>query len=267
MFNSTSKYWQLFLITWQNGFVYPVSVFFWRLRQFLATFMALTIWTVIFGSQQQAFGYSQPQMITYIFLTGLLQSIVLATILGNLSEDIYTGKISYQLMKPMNMYVYLGIQELADKLKNIGFIFVETVILFLLFKPQIVFPNLEIFLFFLATAILGAILMFVILLLFGTIGFWSPETWGPRFLFYMFLEFTAGKLFPLNIFPEVVQKIIFLTPFPYLSYAQTQIFLGRYEGIDIFKTFISLFLWILVLGASFLFLWRKGIKEYGALGH
>lgn len=261
------KYWQLFLVTWQNGFVYPISVFFWRLRQFLATFMSLTIWTVIFTGQQQAFGYQPSEMITYIFLTGLLQSIVLATVLGSLSEDIYTGKISYQLIKPVNIYLYLGVQELADKLKNIGFIILESIILFALFKPQVIFPSLEVFLLFLLTAISGAVLMFIILLLFGTIGFWSPDTWGPRFLFYMLLEFTAGKLFPLNIFPNWLQRIIFLTPFPYLSYAQIQIFLGRYAGIDIFKTFLFLGVWIVVLGALFLSIWRKGIREYGALGH
>ncbi len=267
MSKSSQKYWRAFLVTWQNSMVYPVSLLFWRLRQFLSTFMSLTIWTVIFTGQQQAFGYLPSQMITYIFLTGILQSIILATILGSLAEDIYTGKISYQLMKPMNIYCYLATQEVADKLKNLSFIILETIILFFLFKPQVVFPSTGVFLLFVFAAILGAILMFVIMLLFGTIGFWSQETWGPRFLFYMFIDFTAGKLFPLNIFPQTVQQIIFLTPFPYLSYAQTQIFLGRYVGEDILKTFICLVLWIFLLSAAFLFLWRKGIKEYGALGH
>jgi ABC-2 type transport system permease protein len=264
---SASKYWQMFLITWQNGFVYPVSLLFWRLRQFLSTFMSLTIWTVLFVGQKQAFGYQESQMITYIFLTGILQSMIVSTLMGGLSEDIYTGKISYQLIKPMNIFLYLGAQELADKLKNFVFIIGETLLLFLLFKPEIVFPSPVIFFLFFLTAILGTVLMFVIMLLFGTIGFWSPETWGPRFLFYMFLEFTAGKLFPLSIFPEIVQKILFCTPFPYLTYAQSQIFLGRYTGSDISNTFLSVVFWIIFLSAAFLFLWRKGIKEYGALGH
>src|SRR5690348_10170175 len=118
----TAKYWQLFLVTWQNGLVYPISVLFWRIRQFLATTMSLTIWTAIFSTQQSAFHYSQNQMITYIFIVGVLQSLILATILNGLAETIYTGKLSYELMKPVNIYVFLGIQELADKLKNFIFI-------------------------------------------------------------------------------------------------------------------------------------------------
>jgi len=267
MHQQWQKYWQLFLVTWQNGLAYPISVLFWRLRQFLSTFMSLTIWTVVFTGQQQAFGYQQSQMITYIFLTGILQGIIIATILSSLSDDIYSGKISYQLIQPINVLAFLGVQDLSDKIRNIGFTLFESIILFLIFRPVLVLPALPILLIFLLTALLGALLMFLIMLLFGTIGFWSPETWGPRFLFYMFLDFTAGKLFPLSIFPQWLQNVLFYTPFPYLSYAQTQIFLGRFVGEDITKTVFNLFLWVIVLGVLFHFVWNKGLKEYGALGH
>jgi ABC-2 type transport system permease protein len=261
------KYWQVFQITWQNGLAYPISVFFWRLRQFLATFMSLTIWSVLFLGRQTSFGYTQQEMITYIFLVGFLQSIILATILGNLAEDIYQGKISYQLMKPLNIYGFLAAQDLADKLKNFIFVLIETVILFFLFRPVIIFPQLITFLFFLGSALLGAILLFLIMLLFGVIGFWSNDVWGPRFLFYMFIDFTAGRLYPLNILPKLIQNILFFTPFPYFSYVQTQIFLGKFSSYEILRTFLTLGIWILLTSSLFRYLWNKGLREYGALGH
>lgn len=260
------KYWQIFSISWQNGFVYPVSVLFWRLRQFLLTFMSLTIWTVIFTGHQQAFGYTQKDMIAYVFLVGFLQSVILATVLTNLGSDIYTGQISNTLLKPINLFATLAAQDIADKLKNFGFIIVETVILFLIFKPSIVFPPLTTLLIFIFSALLGAVLLFSIMLLFGTLGFWTPDTWAPRFLFYMFIDFTAGKLYPLNIFPPLLQKILFLTPFPYLSYIQTQIFIGKYTLMETAQNIFILIAWIVTILFLFRFFWERGLKEYGALG-
>jgi ABC-2 type transport system permease protein len=261
------KYIQLFHINWQNGLAYPISVFFWRLRQFLSAFMSLTVWTVIFASQQQAFGYTKEEMITYIFLVGFLQSMILATVLNGLAESIYQGKISYELMKPINIYVNFGIQELADKLKNFLFIIFESLLLFVLFKPQIVFPSLTLFLLFLLSVILGAAVLFFIMLLFGVVGFWSADTWGPRFLFYMFIDFTAGKLYPLSILPKSVQNLLYLTPFPYFSYVQTQIFLNKYSLAQTYQTLLVLTAWVVVLAIAFRFFWKKGLKEYGAMGH
>ncbi len=262
-----SKYLQVFSITWQNGFAYPVSVLFWRLRQFLATFMSLTVWSVIFMGQTTSFGYSRPEMITYVFLIGFLQSMILATVLGNLAEDIYQGKISYQMMKPINMFGFLAAQDFADKLKNFGFVIAETIILFFLFRPQITFPAWPVFGFFAVSVILGAILLFVIMLLFGVVGFWSNETWGMRFLFYMFIDFTAGRLYPLSILPKFLQTALFYTPFPYFSYVQSQIFLNKYSAVEITRSLVSLVIWILICTFVFRYFWKKGLREYGALGH
>ena len=261
------KYWQLFLITWQNGLAYPISVLFWRIRQFLSTLMSLTIWLVIFAGKSTNFGYTEQQMITYIFLVGVLQSMILASSLGDLGNMIYEGRLSYQMIQPLNIFSYLGISEVADKLKNFFFVIIETVILFLLFRPVIVFPALPTFGIFLISTILGIILMFLIMLLFGVVGFWSQDTWGPRFLFYMFLDFAAGKLFPLNIFSPLLQKILYLTPFPYLSYTQTQIFLGKLSQGDALQSLGALIFWIIALAIIFKYLWNKGLREYGAMGH
>ncbi|MDQ5951219.1 MAG: viologen exporter family transport system permease protein [Patescibacteria group bacterium] len=113
-----TKYLQILKLSWQNGFVYRVSLFMWRFRQFLSSVMSLTIWSVIFSSQSEVLGYSQDQMITYIFLSAFLQSFILATALNGLSGRVYSGEISGLLLKPVNLYAYLASEDIADKLRN-----------------------------------------------------------------------------------------------------------------------------------------------------
>jgi ABC-2 type transport system permease protein len=260
------KYINLFFVTWQNGLVYRLSVLLWRLRQFLTTLMGLTVWSVIFANQEQVLNYSGSEMITYIFLVGILQSLILASILNGLAQTIYSGNLSYELLKPVNIFAYLGVQDLADKAKNFLFILLETAILFFLFKPSVVVPDVATLGIFSLWIIGGIIINFWISLLFGSLGFWSPETWGPRFLFFMFLDFTAGRLFPLDILPKFIQNIVFVTPFPYFSFVQTQLFLGKLSSMEVLRHSLVMTAWIIGLGLLVKVIWSRGLKDYAAAG-
>jgi len=228
--------------------------------------MSLSVWTVIFTSNKNAFGYSKENMITYIFLIAFLQSIIIASSLHGLAQRVYSGEISNHLLKPLNILSLFAIEEIADKLKNVFFLVFETVALFLIFKPIISFPDTKIFLLFLTWSFGGMILNFFISLLFGSFGFWSPQVWGPKFLFFMILEFTAGKLFPLDILPKLLQKIIYLTPFPYLSFLQIQLFLERLSAQEIFKHSTILVFWIVILGLITRKVWQKGLRSFESVG-
>jgi ABC-2 type transport system permease protein len=162
--------------------------------------------------------------------------------------------------------VYLGIQDLADKLKNFSFIIGESLLLFFIFKPEVVIPSIVIFSSVIGLVLMATLLNFFISLLFGSLGFWSPDTWAPRFLFYMFVEFTAGRLFPLDILPKTIQQIVFLTPFPYLSFIQTQLFLGKIPTPEIGLHFAILSGWLLFFFVIVRMVWSKGLKDYSATG-
>ena len=263
------KYWRLLTLSWQNGLVYRMSVVMWRIRRFLAALMSLTIWSTIYassGTSATPFGYSQSAMISYIFLISVLQNLVMATALNGLASDVYTGQISNHLLKPLSLYGYFAMQEIADKLKNTSAMVFEFAALFLIFKPELVIPTLGILGLFVVWTLGAIVLNFIISLLFGSLGFWSPETWAPRFLFYTLLQFAAGQLFPLDVLPKVFQKIMYATPLPYLSFVQTQLFLGKIDGAAQLRHTAILFGWIFMLGAIARMVWKKGLQDYDAAG-
>ncbi|PIR60500.1 MAG: hypothetical protein COU67_01870 [Candidatus Pacebacteria bacterium CG10_big_fil_rev_8_21_14_0_10_44_54] len=238
----------------------------WRFRQFLSSLMSLTVWSVLFTSQTNVFGYNRAEMISYIFMAAILHGLVLASALYGLAERIYSGDISSLLLKPVSLFSYLAIEEVADKGRNILATLIESGILIALFQPEIVLPSAYTTVVFLLWAAGGVILNFLFSLLFGTLGFWSPDTWGPKFLFFIFLDFSAGKLFPLNILPDWLQSALFLTPFPYLTFMQTQVFLGKVAIDKILIHSSALLLWIVLFYLLNKFLWHWGFKNYAAQG-
>lgn len=260
------KYTQLLKLSWQNGFVYRVSLLMWRFRQFLSSVMALTIWTVIYSSQTNVLGYDKDQMLTYIFLSSFLQSFILATALNSLATRVHTGEISGLLLKPVSLFGYLASEDIADKMRNVAFICVESTILYFIFTPVIPLPTVTHTALFIIAALLGAVLNFIINLLFGSIGFWSPDTWGPKFMFFILVEFTAGKLFPLDVLGPQIKAILYMTPLPFFSFFQTQIFLGRLSMQQILTQMGVLLAWIVGLWLLNRWIWNQGLKDYAAAG-
>lgn len=261
------KYLTLLKLSWQRGLVYRTSMLATQFRQFLSSLMTLTVWTVIFTNQEQAFHYQQSEMITYVFLASILHGVIIASVLDGLAKHIYSGEMSQELLKPINIFAYFATQEMADKLKNLLFLIGEALLLYLIFKPALTLPSGSTLLIFLIWVALGVGLNFILSLLFGFIGFVSPEFWGPRFLFFMLVDFTAGKLFPLDILPIVIQRVIYLTPFPYLSFMQTQLFLGKLTTTQIVTNSLIMIGWLVGLGLLAKKTWQIGIKTYSAAGH
>ncbi len=260
------KYVTLFVLSWQNSFVYRVSFFLWRFRQMLSTLMALTVWSVIFNSSQTVFGYTSGQMLGYILLISLLQSFILASALHGLAGEIYSGSIAQHMLKPQKLFMGFAAIEAADKTKNVLFSALEGILLLMVFKPPLSIPSLSSLLLCFIWCLMGVAIHFYITILFGTLGFWSPQTWGPKFLFFMFLDFTAGKLYPLDILPASLQQFLFLTPFPYLSYVQIQVFLGKSPD-SLWQWWLGISFWLVASWWLASYFWKKGTHSFEAAGN
>jgi len=67
-------------------------------------------------------------------------------------------------------------------------------------------------------------------------------------------------MFPLDMLPDFWQKIILLTPFPYLLYVPLKVYLGQNYSL------IPQLAWVMILAFLAQLIWKKGIKSYEAEG-
>ncbi len=263
---ANNKYWTLFKIIWQNELVFRFGLVAQTLRSFITSFTTLTVWTVIFTPNNNAFGYSNQEMNSYLFLTIVIQTLVASSSLDGVAQEIYSGTISNYLIKPINIFKLMITREISNKLKRIFFLVIEITLLYLIFQPTFFLPNHQYILIFITWLLAGSIVSFLISLLLSSIGFWSPEVWAPRFLLITITEATAGKFFPIDILPSVIQKLIYLTPMPYLSFIQTQLFLNKLNNKEIVIHSFIFLAWIIILLAINHKVWQKGFKSFQATG-
>jgi len=112
------------------------------------------------------------------------------------------------------------------------------------------------------------LIFFFLSFLVSAVTFWYPEHngWPARFVAFVIIEFLSGGLFPLDIFPQAVFKVLSFLPPAYFLFYPLQIYLGRLAKPEIFAVFAMMFVWLAVLYFCARLVWNKGVKIYGAYG-
>lgn len=260
------KYWLVFWLTIKEYFVYRLNFIIWRLRVFLNFLITFFLWFSVFENRFTFGAYSKINLLSYIFLVNIISNFVLGTRTVDIASEIINGSIMDYILKPISFFKYYLTRDLADKLLNLIFVVIEVSIIFFLFKPPLTFhltPNT-----YLSTIIfltIGTLISFYISLCLSFIGFWSNEVWAPRFLFLTSVFFLSGLYFPLDLLPSPLYHLFLLTPFPYLFYLPTQLFLGKISLINS-TVIISSFFWLVFFSLFARWLWIKGNRSYNFFG-
>jgi ABC-2 type transport system permease protein len=261
------KYWQVLRSTWDEMTTYRFNFAMWRVRNVIQLLTVYFLWLTVIPQNGSLFGYSRPQMLTYILLGLLFGSIVLSTRTQEIGENIDSGDVSNFLVKPFNFFRYWFARDIGDKLFNISFAVCELVILYFILKPPIFLQTDPAILAFTGVAVIIAILInFFIGCLLGMIAFWSPEVWAPRFIFFILISFFSGGFFPLDIFPQWAQNIFKFSPLTYLQYFPIKLYLGMLQQEQIVTGLLISGFWVVLLFFATQMVWRRGLKIYSSQG-
>jgi ABC-2 type transport system permease protein len=250
----------------QEFLAYRLNFILWRVRNILNLMLIYFLWTNVFAVEQELFGYTETQIVSYILITNVLGALVFSTKTSEVADQILTGKIIDPLLKPFNYFGYIGGREFADKMLNLCFSIGEISLILLLLRPEIevqlsVMTILSIGVFL----VNGICISFFISLLLSLFAFWSTDVWGPKFIYFVLTSLLAGIMFPLDVLPEPLYSLILFTPFPYLVYipAKIAVFGASSEFIPLIV--MSTF-WIVLLFVVTRFVWHKGMKEFSFFG-
>ncbi len=263
------KYLTVFAVDWQNQFVYRLNFVLWRFRNILRLLMTYFLWRGIFVSNQSIFGYSQPQMLTYVFLVLIVQTLVLSSPSSdNIGGEIANGDLSNYLVKPISYLKYWFTRDLSSKLLNIIFAAGEVSLLWYLLKPELHFPTqMQFILAFLVSCAMAVISYYFINVTARLVSFWIPEmTWGLAFVVTILIEIIAGGIFPIDILPKNIGVLLQFTPFPYLIYYPIAIFLGKISGFTLVRILLQSLAWLVIMYWITKKIWSKGLVVYASEG-
>lgn len=268
--NVLNKYWSVFRISFEQEFAYKLNFIMWRVRNVFQIIITFFLWSTIFSNPgTQVFGYDRTKILTYVFALMIVRAIVLSARAVDVSSDVAEGNLSNYLVKPISYFRYWMTRDIASKALNLSFAAFEFSALFLILKPAFYFQgDLYVLAAFILSVVIASLIYFCILFLVSAVPFWAPELgWGTQFLVaIVIIEFLSGSLFPIDILPISLQKIIMSLPFPYMIYFPIQVYLGKISGLAQIQGFIISIIWVGLLYWFMKYVWAKGLKAYQAFG-
>ena len=78
---------------------------------------------------------------------------------------------------------------------------------------------------------------------------------------FFLLELFSGLLLPITFFPHIVQKVLGVMPFEYISYVPMLIYLGNLNGFGLARAIAMQVIWVAILFAIGDGLWRWSSRK------
>lgn len=235
------------------------------------SFIQYFLWMAIYGSSPNASlgGLSQNEMIVYVFMVYVAESLVMITISDWVSDDVVKGTVAMNLIKPIDYRVSLIARAYGQMIYRflfpgifiwIGLEIYKAVVLHMGVTSVV---NMLLFLLSCAMSFLIAVLFDFC---FGMVAFFTTYIFGMMMAKEALMRFLTGMLIPLSFFPPVVQRIFDFLPFSSMIYTPVMIYLGKYTGMELLFVLGRQCAWIVILYVLGSLVWKRVTKRLIVLG-
>lgn len=241
-----------FKIRFREAIQYRTAAIAGVLTQFAWAGMYIMLYTTFLQNGREG-NMTISQMATYIWLQ---QSLFALMNIWNIDKDIFeqirTGNIATDLVKPINIYNVWYYKTLGKKvamaiLRFIPIILIATFPLLGEYRIIIQTNTRILFLSILSLILSTGLTMSYIMLMLSLIMILVSSD-GIKIIFQLTLEFFSGMTIPIAFMPEIMVKILKFTPFYYIQNITFNIYSGYMSNTkEIFINLLMQALWITVL--------------------
>lgn len=210
------------------------------------------------------FTYSQVEVVRYFVAVLVVRQMTFVWVIWEFEESVVRGHLSHALLRPIHPVWNHVAHHLAERVVRFPMVLVLVGLCFWLHPGSFYIPSL-------ATLMLGILLVgsvfvcrFVLQFALSMNCFFNERASSLEALSFIVYAFLSGMLAPLDLYPEIVQRVAYLTPFPYLVFVPARLLSG--EEVDVARAFLVLGGWTLVLLVVQRWLWRRGLARYSAMG-
>lgn len=259
------KYLNIFKTTLINELQYVSDIVLGFLSFLIKIFIFLQLWNYLYDDPSSLIaGLSKDQMIWYVIMTEMIwYGTRNKTLVSQITNDIKSGSIAYTLNKPYSYVIYIITKHFGEiSIKFIlyiilaivtGFIFVGPIDFNIISLPFIIIV-------FLLSFIINAVIRIIISMLSFYIEDSTPFHW-----LYDKVIIVLGIIFPIEIFPKVLQPILKFTPIYVVTYGPAKLVIDF--NFNMFFTIIFIqIIYLIVTIILLTLMYRKGVRKLNVNG-
>ena len=262
---NSKKYLSFFRITFTGGLQYRAAALGGISTQFAWSFMSILLYRAFYTENAVAFPMEFDALVSYIWLQQAFLAIFMLWFMDNdIFAVIRSGNVAYELIRPIDLYNMWFIKNAAVRLAK-AVLRCFPILIIIVFIPApygLSMPaNAGAFLMFLLTMFLGFLVVCSFCMLIYIVAFFTLNPMGIRIIALSLTELLAGAVIPLPFFPDVIRKIVLLTPFAAMQNLPLRAYSGDAAGAELLTGMLLQVFWFAIMIATGRVWMKKAIKN------
>ena len=259
-----------FKLRFISGLQYRTAAWAGIATQFFFGFVYIMVYSAFYESGSGSIPMEFASLATYLWLNQALFALVNQTYKDReLFDLIKTGNISYELLRPKNMYFMWFFKILGQRLANVTLRFLPLVLV-TIFLPKpynlgapISFSALILFVvsLFIGTLLITAISVFYPIVMLTTL-----NEKGIVNIMVVLADILSGVVVPIPFFPKILKIISSYLPFQYVSDLPFRLYVGNIGVINGINMIIIQVIWLFILIILGYLLIKKNLKRVEVQG-
>jgi ABC-type uncharacterized transport system permease subunit len=226
----------------------------------LQIYLLRVVWSAIYAQRTDVAAFPLEQLLTYLTIANLQIWLVNPELAWNVQQRVREGQIAVDLARPVPFPGQMVAQQIGGTIGVLPLVAVALPVAFIAgsLRPP---ASVESGALYLVSLVLAYAVMALMGLLLGFVAFWTLETTGMMAIFRFANLFFAGGLVPLAFFPPPLRTVAEALPFQTQASIPVSLYLGRLEGSDALRALALQLLWIVLLAAIAVVVWRRAVTK------
>jgi viologen exporter family transport system permease protein len=228
--------------------------------------ISLLIWRTAIASGAQL-PIDERYVTTYFVLLSLVTMATSSWMTGFLAADIRLGKLSSWMVRPASLLLGFVANNLSEKFLKLFALVPMVGILWWIFRDSMNIPaGPGHWVVFAVSLVLGAILVFTIDLLIGSLAFWMDDVAALAQARLIIASVLSGAVVPLALMPDWSRGFIDHQPFRFTVSFPVEIVAGDLTGSELVTGLAIQFGYVVGFAVLARLVWSAGIRSYSAVG-
>ncbi|MBK6791283.1 MAG: ABC-2 family transporter protein [Anaerolineales bacterium] len=264
------RYFEFYIAKIRNAVLiqlqYPIANYFFIIGMIAEPVIYMVVWSTVARQQGGSVGgYTPGAFAAYYIVWTLVRNMNLVYTPYGWERRIRNGRLVINLLRPIHPLHEDVAYFAGAKVIEILLWLPLAVILSFIFKPDLHPTLLECVVFFVAIW-LAYLIRTMTLSLLGMITFWTTRVSALYELYFAAELILSGRLVPLSLMPEWVQKLAWYFPFRWTFGFPIETLVGSMSVNELFGGLGMQLLWVVLGLGAVNIMWKAGIHRFSAVG-
>lgn len=245
---------------------YRAEFLVWILTTTLPLVM-LGLWTSVANEPPYTFkGFGSDDFVAYYLATLIVRNLTGSWVSWQISEEIRLGSMSMRLLRPVHPIVAFAASHVAAvPFRTVVAMPIAVVLLISSGASALTTEPLQLAL-ILPSLVLAWIITFCVLVALGTLAFFITKAMAMMNLYFGLYALLSGYLLPMQMLPRGIRQVAEVAPFRFMLSVPVELMTKQLSAAHALGLVAGQVAWAVATIALSLWVWKRGVRRFEAVG-